>query len=305
MYASFSRAVVRLVTTPRDFHSLKSVACYSEWDATPFPLGVLELPSSTIAMVTATPLHDLAAIEKLREQELEEARIIQSAMLPSQPLHQFDIFISHEFQPVTEVGGDYLDYFVLSDGTVGLYLGDVSGKGLPAALYGALAVGTLRGIHKTGKRPGHVLSLLNERLHLRGIPGRHTAIQYAIFYPATGEMIISSAGMPGPFLLRGQDCSILQIAGIPPGLFPGVSYDEFSLQLHPGDSVLFCSDGLTDARNRHDQEFGIEGVQHLCRRHSSDAPLDLLGRAFSSLESFTSECHQWDDMTAAVFHYAV
>jgi phosphoserine phosphatase RsbU/P len=254
-------------------------------------------------MTTATPLSDLLAIEKLREQELEEARIIQSAMLPSRPLHEFDIIISHEFQPVTEVGGDYLDYFTLSDGTIGLYLGDVSGKGLPAALYAVLAIGTLRGIHKTGQRPGRVLSLLNERLHLRGIPGRHTSIQYAIFYPATGEMIISSAGMPGPFFIRGEECRLLEIAGIPPGLFPGVTYDEFSLQLQPGDSVVFCTDGLTEARNLHDHEFGTERLRDLFRFHSADTPLDLLGHTFESLEQFTSQCRQWDDMTATVFHY--
>jgi phosphoserine phosphatase RsbU/P len=133
-------------------------------------------------MATATPPDDLLAIEKLRQEELQEARVIQSAMLPARPLHQFDVIVSHQFQPVIEVGGDYLDYFVLSDGTIGLYLGDVSGKGLPAALYGALAIGTLRGIHKTGQRPARVLSLLNQRLNLRGIPARHTSIQYALFY---------------------------------------------------------------------------------------------------------------------------
>lgn len=124
---------------------------------------------------------ELHVIEKLREQELEEARMIQGVMLPAQPLRADGILISHEFQPVMEVGGDYLDYFHLSDGTIGLYVGDVSGKGLPAALYAALAVGTLRGIHKTGMMPGRVVSLLNQRLLLRGIPGRHTAIQYALF----------------------------------------------------------------------------------------------------------------------------
>lgn len=254
-------------------------------------------------MVTATPLHDLLDIEKLREQELEEARIIQSAMLPSHPLHAFDIIISHEFQPIEEVGGDYLDYFSLSDGTIGLYLGDVSGKGLPAALYAALAVGTLRGIHKTGRRPGSVLSLLNERLLLRGIPGRHCSIQYAIFYPATGEMILSSAGMPGPFLLRQHEFRPLQIAGIPPGLLPGVAYDELSVQLEPGDSVVFCTDGVTEARNAHDEEFGAERLQELCRGCYTNTPLVLLEHLFTALDEFTGACRQWDDMTATVFHY--
>jgi len=74
-------------------------------------------------MLTATPLRDLLAIEKLREQELDEARIIQSAMLPARPLHTGSVVVSHEFQPVAEAGGDYLNYFVLSDGTIGIYLG--------------------------------------------------------------------------------------------------------------------------------------------------------------------------------------
>src|SRR5262245_10049767 len=93
---------------------------------------------------------ELHAIERLREEELEEARSIQSVMLPVESLRGASVRISHAFQPVTEVGGDFLDYFELTDGCYGLYLGDVSGKGLPAAMYAALAVGTLRGVHKTG-----------------------------------------------------------------------------------------------------------------------------------------------------------
>lgn len=247
---------------------------------------------------------ELRSIEKLRDQELEEASAIQNVMLPAHPLRIGGVTISHEFQPVTEVGGDYLDYFKLSDDTVGLYVGDVSGKGLPAALYAALAVGTLRGIHKTGMEPERVLSLLNQRLLLRGIPGRHLAIQYALFDPPSGRMRVASAGMPGPLLLRGHDSRLLQIAGLPPGLFSTASYDELSLQLEPGDSLLFFTDGLSDARNIHDQDFGVEGIQEVCRRHAGESPLDLLGHLFSAIQDFTTPCKQWDDMTAAFFHFA-
>jgi sigma-B regulation protein RsbU (phosphoserine phosphatase) len=94
---------------------------------------------------------DVSRIQTLREEELEEARSIQNVMLPSQSLSTGEVTIAHSFQPVAEVGGDFLDYFQLADGSIGLYVGDVSGKGLPAAMYAALAVGTLRGVHKTGQ----------------------------------------------------------------------------------------------------------------------------------------------------------
>src|ERR1700692_1606998 len=115
-------------------------------------------------MTTTAPPVELQAIEKLREEELEEARSIQSAMLPAEPLRAGKVKISYAFQPIAEVGGDFLDYFELADSSVGLYVGDVSGKGLPAAMYAALAVGILRSVHKTDQSPGKILSALHKRL---------------------------------------------------------------------------------------------------------------------------------------------
>jgi len=243
-----------------------------------------------VTVPIATPELDSESLEKLREEELEEARAIQSCMLPTQPLRLGGITISHEFQPAALVRGDYLDYFALPDGMIGMYIGDVSGKGLPAAMYAALAVGTLRGIHKTGQHPAQVMSLLNKRLLLQGIPARYTTIQYALLDPVTAQLHISSAGMPGPMSLRAEECRVLQIAGIPPGLFPEINYDHVTLQLEPGDSLLFYTDGLSDARNCQEAEFEAEGLQQVCGSHAGKSQLELLGHIFSAMQKFMGDC---------------
>lgn len=251
---------------------------------------------------TALPL-ELHAIEKLREEELEEARAIQSVMLPTESLRAGAVMISHAFQPLAAVGGDFLDYFELADKSVGLYLGDVSGKGLPAALYAALAVGTLRGVHKTGTSPHDVLATLNRRLMIRGMPRRHTAIQYALFNPRSHDLHIASAGMPGPFHLCANGCHMLELTGIPPGLFAATNYETVTLRLQPGDSVLFCTDGITDAFDRDGEQFGIERLQELCGAHRLVSPTELLGRIFGAVEDFSQGREQHDDMAAAVFQF--
>jgi phosphoserine phosphatase RsbU/P len=245
---------------------------------------------------------EIGVIEKLRQEELDEARSIQSVMLPAEPLRAGGVSISHEFQPVAEVGGDFLDYFELTDGCIGLYLGDVSGKGLPAAMYAALAVGTLRGVHKTGQSPALVLSTLNRRLMIRGTPRRHASMQYALFDPRTQEMQIASAGMPGPLHVWARGCQLLKIQGIPPGLFdPSVSYDTLKIRIEDGDSVLFFTDGLSDALDTNGESFGIERLQEVCEASRQSLPTELLGHVFSEVERFAQGQPQHDDMAAAVF----
>src|SRR5258708_15961128 len=167
-------------------------------------------------MNTIAPPLEIQALEKLREGKLEEARAIQGVMLPAESLRAGAVMVSHEFQPIAAVGGDFLDYFVLTDGRIGLYLGDVSGKGLPAALYAALTVGTLRGVHKTGTSPHDVLGTLNRRLMIRGMPRRHVAIPYAVFDPHSHELQIASAGMPSPLYLYADGWRVLEVNAIPP-----------------------------------------------------------------------------------------
>ena len=254
-------------------------------------------------MISTFASSDVATIECLRENELQEARAIQRAMLASEPLRTPRVEIESEFQPFSEVGGDFLDYFSLSDGTVGIYLGDVTGKGLPAALFAALAVGTLRGIHKTGTPPSAVLTLMNKRMMLKSVSLRYAAMQYAHLDPETGLMQISSAGMHGPLHLRAEGCDELALCGIPPGLFPHTEYEMRQIQIMPGDSVIFLSDGLVDAMNSRGEILGIEGILEMLQGCGRKTPQNILETLFSGVETYSRGQAQQDDRTAAVVRY--
>jgi serine phosphatase RsbU (regulator of sigma subunit) len=155
--------------------------CYSGDRAGPSPAA--KFPFKKIFMVTVAKASLLSVWS---EQELAEALAIQVGMLPHGPLRTADTTICYELQPFCEVGDDFLDFFTLTVGVIGIYLGDVTGKGLPAALYAALAVGALRGVHKTGTPPATVLSTVNRRVILRGVSPCYAAVQYACFDPRTG-----------------------------------------------------------------------------------------------------------------------
>jgi sigma-B regulation protein RsbU (phosphoserine phosphatase) len=255
-------------------------------------------------MATTASLLELETIKKLREQEIEEARSIQSLMLPDRALHVGPVTVSHEFQPAAAVGGDFLDYFELTDKTIGLYLGDVAGKGLPAALYAGLSVGALRSVNKTGASPSDVLATLNRRLMIRGIPRLYAAVQYAVFDPRTNQLRIASAGMPRPFHLSTKGCCMLDVSGIPSGLLPGTNYEMLTIQLKPGDSVLFYTDGLTDACDGDKEHLGTERLQEFCSAQRLESPAEVLGGIFAAVESFVCGREQYDDMAAALFHYS-
>ena len=246
---------------------------------------------------------DRTAAEKVREYEIEEARTLQRAMVPVAPLQAYPVEIANHFRPVTQVGGDFLDYFVLTDHTLGLYLGDVVGKGLPAAIYAALVVGTLHGIHKTGESPAQVLWLLNKRLRMRGMPGRYCAVQYAVFDPETRLLRYANAGLPGPLHLSARGCRELREGGLPAGMFDDSRYEPQCVLLEPGDAVLFLSDGLTEALNADREEFGADRLVKTCEENRNASAPALLDRIFAAVDAFAAGQRQHDDMAAAALKF--
>ncbi len=229
-----------------------------------------------------------------------EAKLIQSSLLPTTGLcHEF-AEVAFRFIPFHDVGGDFADFFVLPDGVIGIYLGDVVGKGLPAAMYSALVMGVLRGIHKTGTDTARVLAMLNERLVQRPIPGRFCSTLYALFNPATRELIFSNAGMPLPLLASPTHYRELGEGGLPSAMFPHATYQRHVVQLSPGDCVLFASDGLHELRNRDDLEFCAAEMKDAWASCWRKTATQSVNAVFERMLAFSDGAAPHDDITAVV-----
>lgn len=229
-------------------------------------------------------MNSLVAVDALpdvgtSEIERDEARQIQRSLLPAGPLCESSFELAYRFSSCARVGGDFADIFTLPTGQVGFFLGDVVGKGLPAALYAAMVMGTLRGIHKTGRDPATVLRYLNKRMLVRPMPGRYSATLYAVFDPHARLLSFANAGLPFPLLASKAGCNSAGDGGFPCGLFPGASYQRHSLVLSPGNSVLFATDGLhavPSPRADHSCRDGLAQVWQRCCMRSAEDALDCL-----------------------------
>ena len=257
-------------------------------------------PVDLLPETESIPELQTLACGRICDDYMREARLIQSSLIPTAPLRESSIEIAFRFTPFFEVGGDFVDFFRLPDGLIGLYLGDVVGKGLPATMYGALVMGTLRGIHKSGTDTDSVLSLLNRRLLQRPLPGRFCSTLYAVFGPATRNLAFSNAGLPFPLHASATTCQPLGQGGIPSGLLPIASYDQHVVPLSPGDTVLFATDGLHEALNPEGIEFCSTRMAELwahCQSRSATESLDFL---FDGLHAFSNGTVPHDDITAVV-----
>jgi len=249
----------------------------------------------SVQAIVETPLrkHDWD-VEKV------EAREIQMSLLPAGDLVGNGFEVSCRFTPYSDVGGDFADFFQLPNGIVGLYVGDVVGKGLPAAMYAALVMGMLRGTNKTGEDSGTVLTMLNKRLLVRPITGRYAAMLYAMFDPKTRLLTFSNAGVPYPLHASRVGCTPVGEGGIPSGLFPGVTYGVQTVQLEPGDAVLFATDGLHEMQNCKGEDFGARELARLwsnCAKSPARQSLDLLS---GGIREFSDGGHVHDDITLVV-----
>jgi serine phosphatase RsbU (regulator of sigma subunit) len=234
---------------------------------------------------------------ELVEQELEVARSIQQASLPKEVPQPEGWQVSPYYQPAREVGGDFYDFHLLSEGHVGLVVGDATGKGVPAALVMSSTRSMLRAVARASNSPGEVLEQVNDLLVNDIPPNMFVTCFYAILEPESGRLSYANAGHDLPYLRRRNgEAEELRARGMPLGLMSGMNYEEKEIILQVGESALFYSDGLVEAHDPKGEMFGFPRLRALVGEHGEERTLGSL--LLEELYSFVGEgWEQEDDIT--------
>ena len=233
------------------------------------------------------------------EQELRVARLIQQTLLPKRVPEIAGWDVAAFYRPAREVGGDFYDFLEFEDGHLGIIVGDVTDKGVPAALVMATTRTMLRASAQRLDSPGEVLRQVNDVIVPDIPPNMFITCLYAILDPRSGRLRYANAGQDPPYQRhkgRPGDTSELRATGMPLGLMPGMSYEEKEAVLETGDSILFYSDGLVEAHDPHYEMFGIPRLQGFIGAHPGGATMiDFL---LEELARFVGDgWEQEDDIT--------
>jgi serine phosphatase RsbU (regulator of sigma subunit)/predicted ester cyclase len=232
------------------------------------------------------------------EQELRVARRIQQASLPEEVPTLEGWQISPFYQPAREVGGDFYDFHFLSEGRLGVVVGDATGKGVPAALVMSTTCGMLQLAARAlaSSSPGEVLVQVNETLLSRIPPNMFVTCFYAVLDPKSGHLVYANAGHDLPYLQHGGEAKELRARGMPLGLMPASSYEEKEIVLDASESILFYSDGLVEAHDPEGHMFSFPRLRALIAEHAGKRSLEEA--LLEELYSFVGEdWEQEDDIT--------
>jgi serine phosphatase RsbU (regulator of sigma subunit)/predicted ester cyclase len=232
------------------------------------------------------------------EQELRVARSIQQASLPEEVPTLEGWRITPYYLPAREVGGDFYDFHLLSEGRLGLVVGDATGKGVPAALVMSTTCGMLQLAARASgsSSPSEVLVQVNEALFARIPQNMFVTCFYAILDPKSGRLIYANAGHDLPYVRRDGDAEELRARGMPLGLMPEMGYEEREMVLEASESTLFYSDGLVEAHNPKGEMFGFPRLRALVTEHGKHGSLEEV--LLEELYSFVGESwEQEDDIT--------
>jgi sigma-B regulation protein RsbU (phosphoserine phosphatase) len=260
---------------------------------------------AAVAIENANLYEELRANQERLEKEVRFAQRVQMALLPAGPPKRLKgVDVAAAFDPARELGGDFHDYLSPEAHTLVVTLGDVSGKGVPAALYSAFAAELVRGRTFRSRylpdrsSPATVLSSVNTILHQRQLEEYYCTLCYAVFDLKRRVLTMGNSGLPYPIRWSDGVCAPIELPGVPLGAFPGTTYDEIALALHPGDAFVFCSDGVSEAMNDAGHEFTSERLIEVVERVHDLPAARIVDAIVTAVAEWRAGAPSNDDMTA-------
>jgi phosphoserine phosphatase RsbU/P len=262
---------------------------------------------AAVAIENARLYEEIRRNEVRIEKELRFAQRVQQALLPTElPKRLRGVDIAARFASARELGGDLHDFLMPDSNTLVVAVGDVSGKGVPAALYSAFAGELVRS--RTYRRRyaperfsvAGVLQAMNTILHERQLEEYYCTLCYALFDLKRHTLVLANSGLPYPVRCTADSCGQIELPGVPLGSFPGVTYDQITLPLAAGDVFVFCSDGIFEAFNEEGQEFGARRLIDVVHSVRARTGREIADAIFDEVATFRGDAPQSDDMTAVV-----
>ena len=253
-----------------------------------------------VSLENARLYEQVARDEARLERDLQAAKRIQGALFRSIPSEDYGMDMAARYVSARAVGGDLYEFLRYGPQQLGVALGDVSGKGTAAALYGSVAIGILRSLAPQKLQPAELLRQLNEVVGERRIEGRFMTMCFATWQKGKRKLRVANAGQSQPLLYKNAHCEKIRLTGFPIGIFDEVRYEEWSVTLEPSDILVFHSDGLSETASPDNQFFGTERLRKLVEEHAQLATGELADLLLREVEWFSQSAPLADDRTLVV-----
>jgi len=253
-----------------------------------------------IAIENARLYERIALEEQRMERDLAMAREVQHHLLPPACPNLANAEVAARFSPAHAIGGDMYDFLDYKLPRACLIVSDVSGKGAPAALYAALVSGILRSLAPSEPSPAQMLSSVNQSLNVRRLEANYVVLCCALWDDEKKTMRVANSGLPRPIYYHAGHAHMIETAGLPLGMFSEAAYDETTIHAKSGDVFVFFSDGIVDASNQKDEQFGRARVEHVIDKHAGGSAQQIVDAILKAAADFSAGAPVFDDQTVVV-----
>ncbi len=238
--------------------------------------------------------------ERQLEKDIAMAREVQLRLLPNEAPSHPHADMAVRFLPARTIGGDLYDFLDYGPNRTAIMLGDVSGKAAPAALFAALVSGIMRAAAAQQPEPAKMLTLLNDALQERKLDSQYVTMLFVLWNDENQTLQVANSGAVQPVFCRAGESVAVKAEGFPLGMFPNVTYEEFSVATQPGDAIVFVSDGILDAENEKEEMYGQDRLSGLLCA-SRDLPAQEIAEAIlDDVSRFQGSKDRFDDETIIV-----